>query len=282
MGPLPDVSVVVPTRDRPASLARCLAALGRQEDCGTLEIVVVDDGSRDASAVSALVERTPEARLVQGGGRGPAAARNVGIAAARADLVCMTDDDCEPVPVWAARLTRRLRGGADAVAGPTEIADPGDSLVTATQTIVDYLASRPGGRPPTMSFAPTSNLATTASVTRALPFDERYVHYGEDRDWCARLVASGRALEWEPEAVVRHHQELTMASFLQKHAGYGRGSWRFRHENPAFRQLEPAGFYAGLVGAGFRRSAGVGALVCLAQLATAAGFVREALSRQAP
>ena len=70
---VPRVSVVVPTRDRPDRLAICLAALERQT-VPELEIVVVDDASRDAAAVAAVVAAAPRARLVRGTGRGPAAA----------------------------------------------------------------------------------------------------------------------------------------------------------------------------------------------------------------
>ncbi|MGH2951859.1 MAG: glycosyltransferase family 2 protein, partial [Solirubrobacterales bacterium] len=94
------VSVVVPTRDRPESLARCLRALAGQE-LGELEIVVVDDGSRDRGTVEAVVARTSRARVIRLPGRGPAAARNVGARAAEGRVVCFTDDDCEADPGWA-------------------------------------------------------------------------------------------------------------------------------------------------------------------------------------
>jgi glycosyltransferase involved in cell wall biosynthesis len=72
------ISIVVPTRDRPRSLADCLSALGRQSIDEQIEIVVVDDGSRRAREVAALVETAASARLVRGPGRGPAAGRNAG------------------------------------------------------------------------------------------------------------------------------------------------------------------------------------------------------------
>ncbi len=60
------VSVVVPTRDRPQKLERCLAALGEEE----IELVVVDDGSADAERVAALA-RAAGAKLVRLQGAGP-------------------------------------------------------------------------------------------------------------------------------------------------------------------------------------------------------------------
>ena len=103
------VSVVVPTRDRPESLRRCLGAL-RAQDLAELEVIVVDDGSRDRGAVeAALAGAAPGVRLLRTPGRGPAAARNRGVRAATGEVVCFTDDDCEPEPGWARLLAGRSR-----------------------------------------------------------------------------------------------------------------------------------------------------------------------------
>jgi mycofactocin glycosyltransferase len=96
------VSVVVPTRDRPAALDRCLAALSAQT-LDELEVVVVDDGSVASADVAAVVARHPRARLIQQAGRGPAAARNAGARASRGSFLCFTDDDCAADRDWAER-----------------------------------------------------------------------------------------------------------------------------------------------------------------------------------
>jgi GT2 family glycosyltransferase len=271
------ISAVVPTRDRPERLAVCLAALDRQT-APRIEIVVVDDASRDARAVADVVAGVPRARLVRGEGRGPAAARNLGARAAEGAIVCFTDDDCEPVPEWAARLAARITSADDvhAAAGPTRNARPENPFASAAQTIASHLAEATidaGGR---MRFAPTSNLACRADVLAALPFDERYpLAAGEDRDWCARLVGSGRTLLFEPAATVRHHQELDARSFWRQQVRYGRGAYRFRADHGTLRRLEPPAFYAGLLRRGFAEGPRAGALVCLAQLATAWGMAAE-------
>jgi len=66
----PDVTVVVPVRDRAASLDRCLQAVG-----GEVPVVVVDDGSTDPPAVAAVAARHGARLLVRPVGGGPAAAR---------------------------------------------------------------------------------------------------------------------------------------------------------------------------------------------------------------
>ena len=279
---VPQISVVVPTRDRPDRLAVCLAALERQT-VADLEIVVVDDASRDAAAVAAVVAGAPRARLVRGAGRGPAAARNAGVAAASAPVVCFTDDDCDPVPGWAAALAARIADGADAAAGPTRNGRPHSVVAAAAQAVATHLAEAtvdPAGR---MRFAPTSNLACRAEVCAAVPFDESYpLAAGEDRDWCARLVGSGRTLAFTPEALVRHHQELSPAGFWRQQVRYGRGAYRFRAGHGTLRRPEPPSFYLGLLRRGFRDGVRAGVLVGVAQVATAVGMVQEAAATHRP
>lgn len=278
----PELSVVVPTRDRPARLAVCLAALERQT-APQLEIVVVDDASRDARAVAEAVAAVPRARLVRGTGRGPAAARNAGVRAARAPVICFTDDDCEPVPGWAQALGRRITEGAAAAAGPTRNGRPGSILAAAAQEIATHLAEATmdpaSGR---MRFAPTSSLACRAEVCRSIPFDERYpLAAGEDRDWCARLGDAGHALMFEPLALVRHHQVLSPAGFWRQQVRYGRGGYRFRSARGTLLRLEGPGFYTGLLRRGFAHGPRTGALICLAQVATALGMGLEAAGANA-
>jgi glycosyltransferase involved in cell wall biosynthesis len=273
----PGITVAVPTRDRPAALARCLEAIGAQTARERLEVVVCDDGSRDARAVAATVAGFPGARIVRIEGRGPAAARNAAVDAALAPIVCFTDDDCIPDPEWAALLAAALApGGAAAAAGRTLNARPADALAVAAQVIADSLIASAPGDPGAVTFAPTSNLAGRTDLLRDLPFDEGYPSAGgEDRDWCLRLGASGERLLYEPRAVVHHHQQLTLAGFLGQQIRYGRGAYRFHRAHPAAGR----GDLTTLVRRGFALGAAPGMLVCAAQAATAVGMADEALAR---
>src|SRR2546423_10440437 len=102
MEAVPDVSVVIPTRDRASMLAAALDALGNQTLAPErFETIVVDDGSRDST--SAVLERAGAGdalrlRVVHTGGSGPAVARNAGWRAANAPLVAFPAHDCQPAP----------------------------------------------------------------------------------------------------------------------------------------------------------------------------------------
>ena len=280
----PAISVVVATRDRPAALERCLTALAWQSALG-MEVVVVDDGSLRADAVVSVVARTIEsserhdrgafaARIVPGEGRGPAAARNLGARSAGGAVICFTDDDCVPGPLWAQRLATAC-GASEAAAGTTVAGPQAGRAAAASQLITRTLqvVSLQGDR---LGFAPTCNLACRADIARALPFDERFpLAAGEDRDWCARLTDTGAHLQFVPEAVVEHLPPIGLAGLARQQARYGRGAVRFRSAGEG-RRLSGRTFYRRLARDAVAAGPAVAALVVVAQVAVAAGAAREA------
>jgi GT2 family glycosyltransferase len=119
----PSISVVIPTRNRPAELGACLARLapGAQSlDATAYEVIVTDDG--DAAATSArLAVDFPFARVIAGPRHGPAANRNTGARAAHAPWIAFTDDDTLPSSEWLANLLA-MTEGRDVVEGRTTCA----------------------------------------------------------------------------------------------------------------------------------------------------------------
>jgi len=101
-----EVTVVIPTVGRP-SLAGTLAAL---DPDGDVEVLVVDDRPAPAGPlpVPLPVSVAPYAKVINGPGRGPAAARNAGWRAARHPWVAFLDDDVVPDPGWLAALRADL------------------------------------------------------------------------------------------------------------------------------------------------------------------------------
>jgi glycosyltransferase involved in cell wall biosynthesis len=89
--PLPTVSAIVPVFDGRHYLERSLPALTRALGGELLELLVVDDGSTDGSGEFAA---SLGARLLHTGGRlGPGAARNLGAAQARGEVLWLVDAD---------------------------------------------------------------------------------------------------------------------------------------------------------------------------------------------
>lgn len=270
----PELTIVVPTRDRPQSLELCLVALERQTGIPAYEIVVVDDGSVEAERIAGIAG-SHLARLVRTDGLGPAAARNTGTRTARGRIVCFTDDDCRPDPGWAAQLLRALERGNDAAGGRVIAGRSDDRYTRATQVIIEHL-QRTGPSRQLVTFAPSNNLAVSRSLMLRLPFDETFpLASGEDRDWCGRLLAGGGSIAFARDAVVRHFPPTGARAFWRQHVRYGRGARRLANRRWPRSGVQAPSFYLGLVRAGFSRGIWCGALVAAAQVAAAIGFAAE-------
>ncbi|MCU1656575.1 MAG: glycosyl transferase family 2, partial [Pseudonocardiales bacterium] len=94
-----DVTIVIPVRDRPVLLDRCLAALGRAHP-----VVVVDDGSCEPQAVAGVAAAHAATLLRRTENGGPAAARNTALARVSSALVAFVDSDCVPPEGWIEQL----------------------------------------------------------------------------------------------------------------------------------------------------------------------------------
>jgi GT2 family glycosyltransferase len=91
----PDISVIIPTFNRRAIVARTLVKIFAQRlDPSRYEVIVVVDGSTDATAAM-LKSLKPDCafRVIEQENKGLAGGRNTGYKAARADLVLFLDDD---------------------------------------------------------------------------------------------------------------------------------------------------------------------------------------------
>jgi GT2 family glycosyltransferase len=141
--------------------------------------------------------------------KGPAAARNLGIARSRGRIVAMTDSDTIPDPDWLAKLVESLQRDAGAVAV--------EGLVRAdNEGQFDPLGEGPAN--PSGGVFLTCNCAYRRDVLLEIGgFDESFPYPAyEDTELAARAQQLGRIL-WQPEAVVLHPQRpLTARAVLKK------------------------------------------------------------------
>lgn len=113
----PIVTVVLPTRNRPAELGAALDSLAAQTlDAREFEVVVVNDGGTDVGPVVERFERVLDVRLVDHDvNRGPSAARNTALDHARGVFVSYLDDDDLLLPHALGTAVAAARRGADFV-----------------------------------------------------------------------------------------------------------------------------------------------------------------------
>lgn len=274
------ISVVIPTYGRPEAIRRCVAALQRQ-DAADLEIVIVDDGSRDP--VEAAPDGPHALRVIRQQNAGPAAARNRGVEAARGALICLTDDDCRPGPGWARAYAEAAERAPGLMAGRTVNAVAGNVFSEASQDMARYVSRAGAGA----AFAPSNNLAIRrADYLRAGGFPNDFARAaGEDRAFAAACTALWPGITEVPDAVVEHDHALDWRGFWRQHRNYGHGAHTWhglarQRKGPTFGK---PGFYIGLLAAPLRDGLtpahlSRAALIALAQVATAQGYLQAARS----
>ncbi len=218
-GPWPRVSVVICTHNGERTLSQCLEQL-RDLVYPDFEVIVVDDGSTDASAD---IARAHDALLVQTDHRGLSFARNAGVARSTGEIVAFLDDDAYPDPDWLHYLAAALRSNARSGVGGPNIPPDDDGL------IADCVAAAPGGPIHVLTsdreaeHVPGCNMAFRKSALEGIGgFDERFRVAGDDVDICWRLQESGRTLGFSAGAVVMHRRRDSVWRYLKQQYGYGK------------------------------------------------------------
>jgi glycosyltransferase involved in cell wall biosynthesis len=207
------VSVVIPTRGRPALLRRAVESV-LQQTHRELEIVVVIDGP-DAATEGALHEFADSRLRVLAlpVARGGSDARNAGIAASTGEWVALLDDDDEWLPEKISRqiATARLSTAAEPVVVTRLIArkDAGEAVwprrrPRADEPMSEYLFCR---RTPQQGegFIQTSTIFAGRDLLMRVPFTSGLPRH-QDWDWLIRVAAEGGVrFEWVWEALSIFH-----------------------------------------------------------------------------
>ncbi len=192
------MTVIVPARDAEATIGRALDGLAAQRVEGGFEVIVVDDGSRDATAAHAR-EHALGPRVLEGPVDGPAAARNAGARAAGAPLLAFLDADCVPAPGWLAAGVAAL-ATADLVQGRVDT-PPGEAVGPYDRGI--WVAG------PSPLFETANLLVRREWFERLGGFESwlrprRGIELGEDVWFGWRARRSGARIAFCSEALVHH------------------------------------------------------------------------------
>ena len=227
------VSLLVCTRDRGASLDRLLTSITRAAaGFDAIEVVVVDNGSSDDTLTRLAAWRSRQCfpvTVVAEPRPGLARARNAGLSRVRGDIVAMTDDDCVLDAGFFAMLVARFDQAPSPVVigGRILLGDPDDLAVTIK--LEDYAMEAPRNRFPN-GFVMGANLAFTRDVVARIgSFDERFGAGGrfraaEDADFVIRALRHDIPVRYDPYFVVAHHHGRRSAETLrQLLAGYAFG-----------------------------------------------------------
>jgi len=243
----PKATVVVATRDRPRSLAVTLESIA-QLAYPRFEVVVVDSApSRDDAheVVLDASDRGVDVHYVREPRPGLAVAHNRGLAEARGSIVAFADDDLVVDRHWLTELARSLDSVPHAACAtglilPSELETPAQLWLEQyarlnkgfERRVFDLGEHRaPGPLYPYAAgvFGSGASMAFDADALRALGgFDPATgagtaARGGDDLLAFVRVLRAGRAIVYEPAAIVRHDYRRDVADLSRQMFGYGAG-----------------------------------------------------------
>ena len=216
-----DVTVVIPVRDNLSGVHRLVSALRG------MRVVVVDDGSVDpiqeadfeGTHCDVQVLRHPRSK-------GPAAARNTGLAVCTTDFVAFLDSDVVPRRGWLEALLGHFCDPAVALVAPriVNLAQP-DSLVARYEAVRSSLdlGQREAPVVPygTVSYVPSAAIICRRSVLNEVSGFDETLKSGEDVDLCWRFNEVGARLRYEPIAMVAHEHRTQLREWFARREFYG-------------------------------------------------------------
>jgi glycosyltransferase involved in cell wall biosynthesis len=217
------VSFVIPVHNGERYIDAVIQSVLAEADGRPMEVIIIDDGSRDGSArILDQYTRDDRIQVVRGPARGATAALNEGIRRAKHPIICQVDQDVILQPGWMGDLTTALR----------------DSTIAAAQGY--YVAPRDGGiwarvmgldlenryRPIVnrqVNHVCTGNTAYRADALRHVGLFDESLGYGYDNDMSYRLVAAGYRLVIRGQARSVHRWRDGWRGFLVQQYGFGYG-----------------------------------------------------------
>jgi GT2 family glycosyltransferase len=218
--PWPTASVVICTYNGSRTIREAVEGALRL-DYPDFEVVVVDDGSRDA--VPSILAEYPSVRVIRTENRGLSSARNTGMRAARGEILVYLDDDAWPDPQWLKYLAATfLRTPHVGVGGPN-VAPGGDGIIARC------VAHAPGGPNHVLltdavaEHIPGCNMAFRREALMEIGgFDEQFRIAGDDVDVCWRLQDRLWTLGFSPAAMVWHRRRNSVKAYWRQQLNYGR------------------------------------------------------------
>jgi glycosyltransferase involved in cell wall biosynthesis len=218
-----ETSVIVCVRNGETTIGGQLAALAALDYPDPWELVVVDNGSTDATreVVSQWRARLPQLRIVPANERpGLAYARNVGVAAATGQLLAFCDADDVADPRWLSELIAGARH-ADIVGGRLEVELLNTELARRWRGLLESDLSRPMVLD-YLPYAVGANFAVhREAFERVGGCDEAFRFCGDDVDLSWRIQRGGGRLTFREEAIMHYRLRPDLSGLMRQRYRYG-------------------------------------------------------------
>lgn len=210
-----ETSIIIPTFDGGSRIANCLDALLEQTAGRDVEILVVNDGSRDNTVN--VVSRYPSVRLINQANAGPAAARNRGAIESRGKILLFTDDDCMASPHWLDAMLEPFKE-------PQVVGAKGAYCTRQKRLVARFVQVEYEDRYRRMAGVDSIDFIDTYSAgfrrERFLEMDGYDTSFpvacAEDIELSYRMSTAGWKMKFVPDAIIYHTHPETLRAYAAK------------------------------------------------------------------
>lgn len=243
MSNAPELSIIIPTHNRPALLQRVVAALRDQSvSSERYEIIVADSNSSDDTPQALERLSAPNFKSIRVDKPGAAAARNAGLNAARGEWLLLLDDDILVEKDFLKTLLDAAKRHPDGAllgfidAPWSDSTDPFLRFLLQAQDVNRYEFSDPQNVSPQYFY--TACVAFSRRLLNETRFDEQFSVYGmEDIDFGIRLLKNNARMVYVPELRVRHEYFPRFGDYRRKKRNMGRSLSYFLSKSPQHQSL---------------------------------------------
>ena len=224
----PSVSIVIPTKDAPEAVGRCLRSLFAVTDYPDFEVIVVDSGTTDPDALNVL--RSSPIRLLElDRPFNFSRANNMGVASARGHHVILLNNDTEVVrPDWIQTLVWHVELQGVGAVGPLLVFEDGTvqhagvvlgARGTADHVMLGFPSDEDGYAG---SLSCTREVSAVTAACMIVPKDvyagvgglsEDYRTHYQDVDFCLRLRRQGLSVLFTPRTRIVHDQGVSRGDY---------------------------------------------------------------------
>lgn len=231
------ISIVVPFYNVEAHIASCIEGLLAQNyPRDQFEIVCVDNCSTDKSAE--IVSRYPGVRVIRQPVPGSYAARNLGIAHTKGDIVATIDPDCRPQPDWLSQIALTMtEDECCIVLGQTHHAHSSFLLELLERYESEKVAYITDRRDKHLYFGYTNNMAFRRTLFDKIGLFPERARGGDTIFVQTAVNALGcDVVTFNPKMRATHLELDTVGTYYSKRHTYGSSNERISHVTP-FRPL---------------------------------------------